>query len=53
MVPWVGMQCVIVVFPGHTHFLHVFFVCVKLLHNYNGNLFLINTYYKTNMNSDI
>ena len=21
MVPWVGLQCVIVVFPGHAHFL--------------------------------
>ena len=21
MVPWVGLQCVIVVFPDHTHFL--------------------------------
>ena len=25
MVPWVGLQCVIVVFPDHTHLL---FVCV-------------------------
>ena len=22
MVPWVGLQCVIVVFPDHTHFFH-------------------------------
>ena len=22
-VPWVGLQCVIVVFPGHTHFVSV------------------------------
>ena len=21
MVPWVGLQCVIVIFPDHTHFL--------------------------------
>ena len=24
MMPWVGLQCVIVAFPGHTHFLSGF-----------------------------
>ena len=37
-VPWVGMQCVIVVFPDHTHLLF-FYICAflimvsKILHN--------------------
>ena len=31
MVPWVGMQCVIVVFPDHTHLL---FVIEKKLHRH-------------------
>ena len=26
-VPWVGLQCVIVVFPDHTHLLVFFFCC--------------------------
>ena len=25
-VPWVGLQCVIVVFPDHTHFLLLFLI---------------------------
>ena len=29
-VPWVGMQCVIVVFPGHTHFF-MLYVYINLI----------------------
>ena len=31
-VPWVGLQCVIVVFPDHTHLLFVFLKSVSLFH---------------------
>ena len=44
MVPWVGLQCVIVVFPDHTYLL---FSCSVHLHNpgpcytYGSSLYLI------------
>ena len=31
MLPWAGLQCVIVVFPGHTHFLLIFFTVVMMM----------------------
>ena len=33
-VPWVGLQCVIVVFPDHTHYLC--FGCLKETSKYNA-----------------
>ena len=32
MVPWVCLQCVIVVFPDHSHLLFVFWLCCRIYH---------------------
>ena len=32
-VPWVGLQCVIVVFPDHTHLLFVIHIIMKYVYN--------------------
>ena len=51
-VPWVGLQCVLVVFPGHTHLLYsVFYVfineklAVRLLYDTFLEPFCTNTIY--------
>ena len=31
MLPWVGLQCVIVIFPDHTHFLFIFITVVMMM----------------------
>ena len=34
MVPWVGLYCVIVVFPDHTPFLYACYICFQIVCSY-------------------
>ena len=39
MVPWVGLQCVIVLFPDHTHFFCVHLKMFNVMNSYAGIVF--------------
>ena len=49
-VPWVGLKCVIVVFPYHTHLLFYLLPlshCVKMSSKYNRNIIISRVFIKT------